>query len=70
MVRIENKGHMRDITFKVTAFSALTRLKPLKLGLFGMKLSTKHYLLYIIVFQWLQFKTRVIRLILCWKLCF
>ena len=76
MVRIENNSHMLDVTLKVmfltfcNAFFALTYLKPLKLGLFAMKLGTQHYLVCIIVLNWLELKTIIIYLILRAKLRF
>ena len=62
---------MRSCVFKiVNDFLALTLLKPLILGLFGMKLSTSHDLVHVIVLKWLELKTIVICLILNSKLHF
>ena len=62
---------MRSCVFKIIYdFLALTLLKPLKLGLFGMKHGTQHYLVHIIVLKWLELKTIVICLILTSKLHF
>ena len=49
-------------------FLALSRIKWFKLGLFPMKLGTQLYLVYIIVFKWLESKTIVICLKLRAKL--
>ena len=54
MVTIENTSHMLEITCEVTClrffytFLALARINWIKLGLFCMKLGTKHYLVYIV----------------------
>ena len=45
------------------AFLALARIKWFKLGFFGTKLAKQHYLLYIIVLKWLEFK----RILICLK---
>ena len=45
-------------------FLALWRIKQLKLGLFCAKLSTQHYLVYIIALKWLEVKI----IIICQKL--
>ena len=52
------------------AFLALSRIKYLKHGLYRTKLCAQHYLLYIIVFKWLESKIIVICLKLRVKLRF
>ena len=61
----ENHSHMLELRIKLRymgfyAFSALSRIKSLKLGLFCTKLGTLHSLVYIIVLKWLDFKIIVI----------
>ena len=56
MVGIENISHMREITCKdaflgYLVFLALSRIKWFKLGLFGTKLGTQHYLVHKIVLK-------------------
>ena len=41
------------------AFFAFSRIKWCKLVLFGTKLGTQHYLVYVIVFKWLEWKMNI-----------
>ena len=67
---------MLEIKFKVaffkfsSVFLAFARKKLFKLSLFGTKLGTQHYLVCIIVFNWLESRTTFISLTLRAKLLF
>ena len=62
IVCTENNSHMHEIKCEATFFSrfnaflALSRLRSFKLSLFGMKLGTQHYLVYIIFVKWFEWK--------------
>ena len=54
----------------VERFFAVSRIKWFKLGLFDTKLGTQHYLVYIIVLNWLESRTIFISFTLHAKLVF
>ena len=69
VIWLELRAKLRCWAFFL-AFLALSRIKWFKLGFFGTKLGTEHYLVYVIVVKWLESKTIVICLKLSAKLRF